>query len=134
MALTEIDVTKRFLVALLVVLVGVPWSALPASAGRGCSMPKAPSCGSCEPVTAAGSNAEATLRAGCCRYLPHAERVLAQAGSLGTTAKPTHSPDVAAVATPQFLVTPGLDAPRSRDAGGSPPPHAPPTRTTHLQL
>lgn len=134
MVLMEIDVTKRFLVALLVILVGVPWSALPASADRGCSMPKAPSCGSCAPAAAGASNAGATLKAGCCRYLPHAERVLAQAGSLGTAARPTHSPDAASVATPQFLVTPSLDAPRSRDVDGSPPPHAPPTRTTHLQL
>ena len=145
---------KRFAVALLILLVGVPWSAVPAMSGPGCAMSKAAMaamgtaatataksvCGYCaaRPAVSAASIASPDvprLGAGCCRFRAKAEGVVAQAGSLGASPKPLQSPDHAAALAPTALSTlPTRAITRSGDRAGVSPPHAPPTRTTHLLL
>jgi hypothetical protein len=142
---------KRFVVALLIALVAVPWSAVPAAKGSGCPMSKAAmtamrsaavapartSCAYCVPAsTASAPSANVpSLGVGCCRFLPKAESLPAQAGSLGVPPKPLQSPDgAAALASPELSAIPAASVSRSCDRIGASPPHAPPTRTTHLLL
>ena len=126
---------KRFVVALLIALVGMPWSAIPAAKATACAMPRAASaCSYCSPAPNAPSSVP-TLESGCCRFSPGAERVAAQAGSLGSTPKPSQSPDAAAsVFAHVGLGAPAVPVSSSTFARGAAPPHAPPTRTTHLLL
>lgn len=130
---------KRFVAFLLIALVGVPWTAVPAAKGAVCAMPResatAPAaCSYCSPARSATSSIP-TLESGCCRFAPKAESVAAQAGSLGSSPKPSQSPDLAAaIPAHDGTGTPAASAARSNVARGASPPHAPPTRTTHLLL
>ena len=130
---------KRFVTFLLIALVGVPWTAIPAAKGAVCAMPRetaaAPAaCAYCSPVQSAKTSIP-TLESGCCRFAPKAECIAAQAGSLGSPPKPSQSPDLAAaIPAHDCITTPAAPASRSYIARGASPPHAPPTRTTHLLL
>ena len=130
---------KRFVTFLLIALVGVPWTAIPAAKGAVCAMPRetaaAPAaCAYCSPVQSAKTSIP-TLESGCCRFAPKAESIAAQAGSLGSPPKPSQSPDLAAaIPAHDCITTPAAPASRSYIARGASPPHAPPTRTTHLLL
>ena len=126
---------KRFVVFLLIALVGVPWTAVPAAKGSACAMPRATSaCSYCTPAPNARTSVP-TLESGCCRFGPNAERVAAQAGSLGSSPKPNQSPDLAApMPSGEEAVPPVAPASALKFARGAAPPHSPPTRTTHLLL
>jgi hypothetical protein len=126
---------KRFVVALLIALVGVPWTAIPAAKASACAMPRATSaCSYCSPAPNSSASVP-TLESGCCRFSPNAERVTAQAGSLGSTPKPSQSPDVAAsMFAHEGVAALAAQAAASTSARVAAPPHSPPTRTTHLLL
>ena len=131
---------KRFVTFLLIALVGVPWTAIPAAKGAACAMPRAAApaaCSYCSPATSATTpNPKIpTLESGCCRYSPAAERIAPQAGSVGSSPKPSQSPDLAvAIPAHDCAGTPAASAARPDVALGASHPHAPPTRTTHLLL
>lgn len=128
---------KKFVALLLVALIGIPSAAVPASGGADCAMPQttaAPACSYCAPAAPTAS-AGPTLEASCCRFLPTPESIPAQAGSLGATARPVQSPDLAAmipaIESPATLAALGDGAWTAR---GASPPRSRPTRTTHLLL
>ena len=128
---------KRFVASMLVVLMGLPWAAIPAARATACAMPSAKaveSCAYCAP-SAASAGAGARLEAGCCRFLPNQESIPAQAGSVGSSPKPRQTPEAA---TP-VLASAALSNPLAALAQEVPPlPDSPPlvspTRTTHLLL
>lgn len=128
---------KRFVAFLLIVVVGIPWTAFSAARGEACPVPltpAAPACSYCAPVVSAVS-AGPSLEASCCRFLPTSESIPAQAGSIGVTPRPLQSPDLAAmIPTIDGKSISAVPAARARDARGASPPHASPTRTTHLLL
>lgn len=128
---------KRYVATLLIALVGVPWSAIPVAQGASCSMPQSsevPACSYCAP-TAPVASAVPSLEASCCRFLPTPESIPAQAGSIDVSSKLLQSPEFAA-ALPAIdgSSLPAAPAACAHDACGASPPHAPPTRTTHLLL
>ncbi len=133
------SIVKRFVVILLIALVGVPWTAFLAPKGDACSMPRtiaasAMACSYCAPAASVAS-AIPTLEAGCCRFPPTPESVSAQAGSIGVAPKPLQSPDLAAATIAIDGVSiPAAPAARDSEACRASPPHAPSTRTTHLLL
>ncbi|HET9951792.1 MAG TPA: hypothetical protein VFS09_08370 [Candidatus Eisenbacteria bacterium] len=130
---------NRFVTFLLIALVGVPWTAVPAAKAAACAMPREtaaapPACSYCSPDRVASTSIP-SLESGCCRFAPKAERNAAEAGSLGSTPKPSQSPDLAAaIPAHEGLEATVVPAARSNAARGASPPHAPPTRTTHLLL
>ncbi len=124
---------KRFAAILLAVLVGLPWAVFPAAKGDACPMPRAPTAESCSYCThtAPFPTSGPTLNADCCRFLPKPEAVSEQAATL----KPHHLPDLAAsLAIIDGASTPTASPARVRLSREVSPPHALPTRTTHLRL
>jgi len=126
---------KRTIALALVLLVGLPWSVLPAGAGSACG-PGAPdasaSCSYCS--TGDGASVTENLHPGCCRYTPRAEAAPIQASGISASPPPNQSPD-AAVAVADFASPGTPDLVRADLAGGAIPPiPAPPTATTHLLI
>ncbi|HEU4724924.1 MAG TPA: hypothetical protein VFU59_06445 [Candidatus Eisenbacteria bacterium] len=126
---------KRFVSLLLVVLVGLPWSAVPAARATACAMPGAKAietCSYCAPP-APTSNAGARLEAGCCRFAPNQEATPAQAGSIVSSPKPLQALPIATLEPGRSASdSPLLAATRAIVPPYSAPPPVSPTRTTHL--
>lgn len=129
----------RFVTLLLVLLLGMSGTLSPAPKSGACPMPgprAGGECAYCAPTTlGAPMPGAAKLEAGCCRFQSGQESNALQAASLGSHPKPLQSPDwIAALPGVSAAV---LAAARALPAGtpsGQPPPHASPTRTTHLLL
>ena len=128
---------KRFVAWMLVVLVSLPWAAIPTARATACAMPSAKaveSCAYCAP-SAASVGAGERLEAGCCRFLPNQESTPAQAGSIGSAPKPQQTPDAATgVLASMSLGEPLAAVARDLSPRADSPPLVSPTRTTHLLL
>jgi hypothetical protein len=130
---------KKFVAIVLVSLVALPWAALPAAKGAACPMPRSAvraACSYCTPAVATASSTP-TLQSGCCRFRSDAERVPAQAGSLGAAPKPLQTPDFTSSLPPAVgdgSMIASAPAQRFADPGRLALAPTPPTRTTHLLL
>ena len=126
---------KRTIALMLVLLVGLPWSVLPAGAGSACGpgdMDASASCSFCS--SDGGAPVTESLLPGCCRFTPRAEAAPIQASGVSASPLPKQAPDEA-VAVADFASL-GARGPIRADlaARAIPPIHAPPTATTHLLI
>jgi len=126
---------KRTIAITMVLLVGLPWSALPSVAGSACGPRDLDASESCSFCSSDGSTTVTeSLRPGCCRFTPRAEAAPIQAAGVSSSPSPHQTP--CTPAAPADFATDDVDGCLRGDLAARPltPIHAPTTATTHLLI